>query len=481
MRLTVAAALVLSLGAMPACANPGASYGHDGRAADLDAGPNDVGADAPRGMDAFTVPNDAYVAPGTDAFVPGVDAFTVPNDAYVAPGTDAFVAPPDAFRAADAGHDAGAVTPGPGSYLYSRTPIGGMHEGVVVAFHPDGSYALVLERDTTVRVYDWATKATTPIDVRVGGRALTLTDVSFDPSGSSATIVGYETVSMVSTGVIIRFSDATWRATPGATAFTRSAITRAGERFTAIERPAVGEGPVGDGRPVVLSATPAVPSIARLRDLDVAADAFGSFVQAHNTSAGCDDLAFADNDFGTWGIVLACGSGGSDNPYYTEVAGVGEWRNGPTAVLGNSSRAATHGSGDYALVVSWSGRDLDRFQAGMWRGASTVPGWPAIGVWDVSFSPDGARALIVGRVSGSPMVGTVLEYRHDLYSNAAITNVSIPGFGTAPYNADSNYNLNDSAFRPGCDGGLIVGGESGFSGSVGMVVEFAIEGGRACR
>ena len=39
------------------------------------------------------------------------------------------------------------MTPGPGSYLYSRSPIGGMHEAVVVAFHPDGSYALVLERE----------------------------------------------------------------------------------------------------------------------------------------------------------------------------------------------------------------------------------------------------------------------------------------------------------------------------------------------
>ena len=74
---------------------------------------------------------------------------------------------------------------------------------------------------------------------------------------------------------------------------------------------------------------------------------------------------------------------------------------------------------------------------------------------------------------------TVLEYRHDLWTVAAITDVSIPGFGAAPYNADSNTNLNDSAFRPGCDGGLVVGGRTDFSGSTGMLIEFAIEGGRA--
>ncbi len=479
MRLPLFLALALSV--LPSCANPGLSFGHG------DAHVSDGGADARADLDGG---RDAFVAPGVDAYVPGVDAYVPPGvdayapgvDAYVAPGVDAYVPPVDAWVAPDAGHDAGPITPGPGSYLYTRSAIGGMHEAVVVAFHPDGSYALVLERDTTVRVYDWATRTAAPFDIRVGGRALTLTDVSFDPSGTGAQIVGYETVSGANTGVIIRFVDATWRASHDATAFTRSTLTRSGERFSAIERPGPGDGPVGDGRPVVLSASGTSPYIAHLRDYDVAADAFGTFIQNRATSAGCDDLAFADNEFGTWGIVLACGVNGSDNPYYTEVGGVGEWRNGPAGVLGNNSRAASHGSGDYALVVSWSGRALDRFQAGAWQDAASVPGWSAIGVWDVSFSPDGARALIVGRTSGgaSP-VGTVLEYRHDLYSAAAITNVSIPAFDAAPYNADGNYNLNDSAFRPGCDGGLVVGGETSFSGSVGMIVEFQIEGGRACR
>jgi hypothetical protein len=470
---------------LAACANPGMFYGHGDGGADANVRSSDAGADASArvdsGSDAFTVV-DAFV-PGSDAFV-GIDAFSPGVDAFV-PGVDAWVQPVDAAVVSDAGHDAGhdagAVTPGPGSYLYTRTPVGGMHEAVVVAFHPDGSYALVLERDTNVRVYDWAARTAVAFDVRVGGRALTLTDVSFDPAGGSAQIVGYETVSGANTGVMIRFDDATWRSAHAATAFTRSALTRAGERFTGIERPAAGEGPVGDGRPVVLSASGTSPYIARLRDLDVSADAFGSFLQARPTSAGCDDLAFADNELGTWGIVLACGVNGSDNPYYTEIGGVGEWRPGPAGVLGNNSRAASHGSGDYALVVSWSGRDLDRFQAGSWHPAATTPGWAAIGVWDVSFSPDGARALIVGRASGSPLVGTVLEYRHDLYTTGAITNVSIPGFASAPYIADSNYNLNDSAFRPGCDGGLVVGGETSFSTALGMIVEFQIEGGRACR
>lgn len=470
--------------ALASCANPGVPYGHTDAFVVRDAGADAPGLDAFAGSDAFVPGVDAFVPgldafAGVDAFVPGVDAFVPGVDAWTAP-VDAWTAPVDGGR--DAGRDGGPATPSPGSYLYSRTPIGGMHEAVVVAFHPDGSYALVLERDTNVRVYDWAARTAVAFDLRVAGRALSLTDVSFDPAGGSAYVVGYETVSAANTGVVIRFDDAAWRAGMGAASFTRTSITRAGERFVGIERPSAGDGPVGDGRPVLLSASGTSSYIARLRDVDPSTNAFGSFIQTRPTSAGCDDLAFVDNEFGTWGIVLACGANGADAPYYTEVGGVGEWRPGPAATLGNASRAASHGSGDYALVVSWSGRDLDRFQAGAWHDAATVPGWPAIGVWDVSFSPDGARALIVGRASGgASLVGTVLEYRHDLYTTAAITNASIPAFASAPYLGTSNTNLNDSAFRPNCDGGLIVGGETNFSGSTGMIVEFQLEGGRACR
>jgi hypothetical protein len=95
----------------------------------------------------------------------------------------------------------------------------------------------------------------------------------------------------------------------------------------------------------------------------------------------------------------------------------------------------------------------------------------------VSVAPDGQRALIVGRTSLGR--GTVIEYRHDLYSEIEMTDVSISGFEAPPYNATSNTYLNDSAFRPGCDGGLLVGGE--VSAGTGMLIEFQIEAARACR
>lgn len=66
------------------------------------------------------------------------------------------------------------------------------------------------------------------------------------------------------------------------------------------------------------------------------------------------------------------------------------------------------------------------------------------------------HALILGGVGGSPAVGPVYELRHDLFTQADVTSVSIPNFALPPYNATSQTRLNGVAWRPGCEG-LIVG------------------------
>src|SRR6185295_4761562 len=142
---------------------------------------------------------------------------------------------------------------------------------------------------------------------------------AFDPSGTQAILVGYEHVGTADTGVLIQLDDAMWRAGSGAASFVRAATTRAGERFSGIEWPTPGEGPGGGDRPVVVSQSGASPYNNRLRDLDPATLDFGSFVELRGSSAGADDLAFADNEFGGWGIVVICGTNGADVPYYTEI------------------------------------------------------------------------------------------------------------------------------------------------------------------
>ena len=96
-----------------------------------------------------------------------------------------------------------------------------------------------------------------------------------------------------------------------------------------------------------------------------------------------------------------------------------------------------------------------------------------------------ALVMIVGRAGIAPARGTSIEYRHDLYdcvntdNDCDLTEVSIPNFDAPPWNADRNERLNEAAFRPGCDGGILVGGYSNFNGSNGLVARFQIVGGDA--
>ena len=133
-----------------------------------------------------------------------------------------------------------------------RVLSGGLREAYVVAFHPDGTYALILGRNGAVHVRDWATETATRVDVSVAGRTVYLDDLVFDPSGAFALIVGYEDSSGTDTGILIEVDDAAIRGGSPATAFTRLGETRPGERFTGIEYPPAGEGAAGDGPPVAV-------------------------------------------------------------------------------------------------------------------------------------------------------------------------------------------------------------------------------------
>ena len=95
----------------------------------------------------------------------------------------------------------------------------------------------------------------------------------------------------------------------------------------------------------------------------------------------------------------------------------------------------------------------------------------------INFNADGSRALLVGRtryVSGS-YVGTVIEYSgvDGSFTSADFSDVSIPGFGAAPWGAGSNTYFNAVAFRPGRCEGLIVGNKgSGAPGPFAPIAHF---------
>jgi hypothetical protein len=443
----------------------------------------DAGPDAPPASDAGPdAPSIGLDAPRQDA--PALDAPALDASALDAPTLDAPA--PDVPVGFDAGLDAGAdvlrdagpVVPGPGAYAYMRAAVGGLNDTVAVAFHPDGSYALVLERSDEVHLYDWASGTATRFDVRVAGRSVTLDDLLFSADGSTAWIVGYERISATDSGVVIAFSDAAYRRGDGVASFRRLAVSLGGERPSGIERPRAASGGPGGGHPVLLTQSGTSPYVARLRELDPVAETFGGLFVARPTGAGCDDLAFVDNEFGGWGLVLACGTNGAEILYYTEIGGVGEWRLG-TGGYGNVSRLDAPPSGDYALIANWSSDRLHRHEGGALASTSASPSI-ASGIFDVSFSADGRFALVTGRALGTMLRGTVFEFRSDLYRRTDITDVSIEGFALPPYSATSSTSLTDSAWRPGCDGGLLVGGQLSPT-SVGMIVEFQRAGGVSCR
>ncbi|MBI5495180.1 MAG: hypothetical protein HY904_09125 [Deltaproteobacteria bacterium] len=437
----------------------GVDAGHDaGRDAGSDAG-SDAGNDA--GWDAG---RDAGVDAGLDA---GVDAGW------------------------DAGWDAGApdaavvypTADSPGSYLYSPLPIGGLAEARAVAFHPSGSAAVVLESYNIVHVYDFVVGADHRYDVHASA-SLYFTGLAFEPAGGFALLTGYEIASGVKRGVVLDFAFDQWLAgeTDPAVLFTFRSGVPASSGVMSVKYPSDG------GEPALLFQTEQGGGnyTMALRRLDVAANTW-TLLGARATSAGCADLAFVHGALGNPGILVVCGTNGYDALFWSEVAGVGQWREDlGNNLLGNTSVVTAHPSGDYALAVSWSGRALYRFQHEQMNSYGTAPRFSTRALWGAAFAPDGARALVYGQamdISGTPRFGTVLEYRHDHYScvqplssNCDLTEVSIPNFGVSPFAAPSQANLNHAAWRPGCAGGLIVGGK----GAWGTVIKFQLEGGRNC-
>ncbi len=387
---------------------------------------------------------------------------------------------PDA--APDAAPEDAAVPLGPvprGVYQYTRLPVGGLTELQRVAFHPSGDYAVALAYSGGGWVVDWQTGEATPFALPAGDPVY-WTDLAFLPGGDRAVLTGYR-FGEPDVGFVAELSDGAWRAGEGPVV-TESLDTRVpGERLTAVDLSP-------DGVPVVLASRRVgggYNAVLRRYALDTGGWLPG--IAATVTSAGCGDLAHVRDEFGGVGVVVTCGENGADLHLYRTLGGVAEWVARPgVGNIGNLGGIAAHPSLDYALIISTSGRRVHRFEGGRLLPSNTAPNYSRQGIAQVAFQDDGRRALVVGRAGVQPVRGTVIEYRHDLYrcpnvaNDCELTEVSIPGFDGPPYNAESTHRINDAAFRPGCDGGLLVGGYSAFRVNVGYLIRFQIDNGRAC-
>ena len=373
-------------------------------------------------------------------------------------------------------------TPPRGVYHYERLPVGGFGRAVSIDFHPDSSYAVILESYDIVHIHDWDTGVTTRVDLGPPRGNLYWSEVVFDPSGEFALLVGTRYVDDASTGVILRFDDALWRGWDGeseeTSPFSEFEDAQRAEIYTAIEYPHQG------GLPILLTGVESGNRVT-LREFDPVVGSFTDFVTATISNANISrGLAFANNEFGEPGIIVGGGDSGAEVVYYTEIGGIGEWRRGSQldSNTGNISRIASHPSGDYALLVNSSGSAaIYRYEAGQVNDYGDAPRWSNRGAFAIRFQEDGRRALVVGGNRGG--FGSAFEFRHDEYDcglDCGWTEVSIPDFSAPPYNATSGTLLTDVGWRPGCDGGLIVGGWSNFNGSVGYLIKFQIENGVSC-
>jgi WD40 repeat protein len=344
-----------------------------------------------------------------------------------------------------------------GIYSYDAVPISGVLNPPSAAWHPSGNYALVLNAKDKVYRYDPV--AHTLTEVASAGSTVVWRAVGFTPDGEKAVLLG--NVSSPVEGRIYLWDDATSSLSP-----------MTSETFAGGSYESIAWSPDGTEARLLAQKPNSGTYIAYLWRFDPATGRSDPKAQA--TSAGCQDLAYATDGFGMTAVPVTCGVNGV-SLFYLDFGGNFVSYGGNA---GNTSRISARPQGDYALAIGWSGQRVYRFDQGLWSTAFGNPTYP--GIFQVQFSTDGRRALILGNYGGNPAVGRVFEFRHDVFTQAGITDVSIPNFALPPYNASSQSALNDVAWRPGCEGGLIVGGANTFTSQQAFVIRFSVDNGIAC-
>ncbi len=401
------------------------------------------------------------------------DGDGVCNDRDICPG-----APDDVDSDGDGIPD--GCEAGPGSYAYDRLELGGIGPLESISFHPSGDYFVAVDRYRYVRVYDVETTSLTTFELTSTDGTPYSTEVEFAPDGSYALITGYIALSGGGTRATLRrFDHARWMAGDPDVIEQIDDVPTRGMYESVSYR---GDGPV----PLLVARSERSPYTMHLDAWDDDARS-SAFVVATATSAGCQDIAYATNEFGGPGYLVVCGVNGYDAWYYTRVGGVWELRsdlgnNG----LGNTSHVEANPTSDYALAISWSADAVYRFSAGLMQSRADFD-FSRRRLWNLAFDRSGARALIVGQYQSTTdgVFGSAFEFRHDerdcpvpLSADCDLTEVAIPNFGSAPFNADNGTVMSDVAWRPGCDGGVIVTADT--FPDRGMFITFEREGGVPC-
>ncbi len=335
-------------------------------------------------------------------------------------------------------------TPSAGTYAYRKASIGGLDYAVAAAFHPDGSYAVILDQTDIVHV--WVYDTGTILDPSPAGRAsLRWHDVVFNPEGTTAYLLGSEIDGDSTVGVIYEFDDAAWRAREGD---DESGILTEVTGLPSVQVYSSMAFPWDKTNPVVLSYNDQGGGFYSvfLREFDPDA---GTLTLLHpgvgGQSGPCNDLVFAKDENGNQGILMACNT---QLPFFYIDDGHEEWdRDAGGSRVTNVGGIAAYPGGEYAIAASVaSGARLYRFQRHEILEPS--PDWSTRRTRGIEFQQNGSRAIVYGKymnVTGAGEIGTVFEYRHDLFERDEITEAHIINFGSAPYIAENGFVFNDAS------------------------------------
>ncbi len=359
--------------------------------------------------------------------------------------------------------DAGGGTPGNGAFAYQRiTNITYQDDFTRVAWHPSGRFALILGTVGKVIKYDATTRALSLVQ----SLGTSLADLEASPDGTYFLIVGLQSTTSHLWRINVGANDALAAATDlGTMTGTVMAISReAGtSRFAMVTR----------GNPSI-------------NYLYLWTSAGLSAPKTYNASGGAMSLMWGAPSLyaGSANVITGDGVNGADSRSWIEASNLivgNNWSPG----FGNPTGGAWQPGGGWGAFCGWSSDKLYVYD-GAWS-LLTLPGVNnGISPQSLAFRADGQRGLVVGRPSGNPLQGTVIEYRANGSATATaadFSNVSIQNFNLSPWFGSFNTSLTDVAWRPGsCDEGLIVGMDNGTvtSPTFGVAIRFYDTGQSQC-
>ncbi len=365
-----------------------------------------------------------------------------------------------------------AVTPEapPGTLGYERiTNITVIDDLIRIAWHPSGDFAFVAGRAGDIAVI----RDDQPL-VKVGKIGTSLADLlTLETTEGDTTTV--ELLVLDQTLGLVR--------------------TRHNEAGDALETIATITLPTGSGR--ALSIAP--PESTRADTIAIAAHGTNNIaylylwhpetglspVVGFNASGGISDLMWGEPSlYGNADhIITTHGLNGADSKTWIVAGDPPIVPNNWSPGFGNAGAAAwrpdpdaSSGLGLYGLVSGWSSNKLYVFD-GTWQ-MGTLPVPTGAGPQGIAWKGDGSRALVVGRVIGSPAYAVVVEHRPTTAAwSSTFVDQSIPAFTSPPWSGNnSGQYLLDVSWRPNtpCDEGLIVGADNGssFSPTFGYVIRF---------